>query len=237
MDVFHFPQSPTHSFTNSECIEYRITQKCPSFNPCSSPCQGVVAEGESESRDMLGLVAICATLTTSAGSVAACDENGVTTLSPIEFILPPEEIPSLSWRWFRGRTNWVDSTIIGRSQKTFEKRSADLENRCGERWAGRPISSGGLKSGFREFGQQWDYVGIQHTSEGNAAVPPDQWLSWESDVQPSIEEHRRICAKAIMRRFRIDDEQNRRRKAVCEKKHQLPNCNLAPKIPRISPRQ
>ena len=40
MDVFHFPQSPTHSFTNSECIEYCINQECPSFNPCSSPCQG-----------------------------------------------------------------------------------------------------------------------------------------------------------------------------------------------------
>ena len=60
MDLFHFPQSPTHSFTNSECSEYRITQECPSFNPCSSPCQGVAAEGESEIRDMLGLVAICA---------------------------------------------------------------------------------------------------------------------------------------------------------------------------------
>jgi cysteine-rich repeat protein len=97
-------------------------------------------------------------------------ENGV-GLSNHEFILPPEEIPSLSWRWFRGRTNWVDSTIIGRSQKTKTKRELNLQANCGERWNGHPHSNGGLKSGFREFGQQWDYVGIQLTSSGNAGTP------------------------------------------------------------------
>ena len=40
----------------------------PSFNPRSSPCQGVAGEGESEISDMLGLAAICAPFPLGGGA-------------------------------------------------------------------------------------------------------------------------------------------------------------------------
>jgi cysteine-rich repeat protein len=102
-------------------------------------------------------------------------ENGVAFMNHAQK-LPPEITPSLAWRWFRGRTIWTDSSIIGRSQKSLAKRSSDLDSQCGrseEHWNGHPLASGGLVSGFKSIGTQWDYVGIHLTGTGTAAEPED----------------------------------------------------------------
>ena len=95
-------------------------------------------------------------------------ENGIGLMNN-EFLLPPEEVPSLSWRWSRGRTNWVDSVVVGRSRNS--KALAKRDN-CANRFGGHPYSNGGLMTPFRRFGDEWDYAGIQVTGSGDPFHAP-----------------------------------------------------------------
>ena len=99
-------------------------------------------------------------------------ENGVALANHFFLQDPEDKQPTNTFKWFHGRTSWVDSTIIGRAQKTLAKRAADLANNCGEQWNGGTLSSGGKNTVYRAFGGQWDYVGIQHTSNGNPSLVP-----------------------------------------------------------------
>jgi cysteine-rich repeat protein len=131
---------------------------------------------------------------TSYVSNVTAVENGI-GLANHDYIMPPEEFPALSYRWFRGRTKWMDSTVIGRSQKTRLKREAaagkpiadwtatDRAQHCQENWEGGPYTSGGLLSGFRQFGAQWNYVGLQITTDGSftaANAPANSWHEIEN---------------------------------------------------------
>jgi hypothetical protein len=105
-------------------------------------------------------------------------ENGVGLINQ-DFVMPPEKIPSLSWRWFRGQTNFVDSVVIGRSKASIAR-----STNCAEVWHA-PMSSGGKNTPFRVNGGQWHYVGIQITgSDGIHAASANSFVEIDGPGPP-----------------------------------------------------
>jgi hypothetical protein len=80
--------------------------------------------------------------------------------------MPPEFWTTRAWRWANGVTDWVDSHVIGRSEKTRL-----MKNNCEQSWGGSAIELGGFRSGFRGINTQFHYVGIQLSSGGTRQNP------------------------------------------------------------------
>jgi len=93
-------------------------------------------------------------------------ENGIGFVNNNHVWWPEIKTP-LEWRWSKGSTNIVDSTIIGLSEMT-----ASRADTCDIRLYGGPYSNGGLVSGYRSWGGDWDYAGIQVTGIGTM----DDWV-------------------------------------------------------------
>jgi hypothetical protein len=62
--------------------------------------------------------------------------------------MPPEFWTTRAWRWANGVTDWVDSHVIGRSEKTRL-----MNSNCEQSWGGA-VELGGFRSGFRSINTQ-----------------------------------------------------------------------------------
>ena len=101
-----------------------------------------------------------------AGHIEAV-ENGVGMLNEFFVWWPDIKVP-LEFRWTRGNTKWVDSVVIGRRSALLSPRASSYKTRgthparClhnGFRVAGgEDYSSGGIKSKYRNFQLDWQYV-------------------------------------------------------------------------------
>ncbi len=92
-------------------------------------------------------------------------ENGIGFVNNIHRWWPEIMLP-LEWRWSTESTG-VSSMTSARS------------DRCDIRFSGGPYSNGGFVSGYRFWGELWDYVGIQVTGTGTMD-------DWEDGARVSI---------------------------------------------------